>query len=153
MLYWEGQEELVQRLIPSSLVRHSSVYRQTGYTLITNACARSHTNCKPYHWQHTHRLQMNELLIWAFDLQKHMFVPARIWNRHIIDRKRDYDLRVVEHHYSDGNLVYKLDFTTCIKDNGFYDIKGHNVSWIISCICFSRGEFLYPNFVWFYIHV
>uniref|UniRef100_A0A8W8NIX9 Uncharacterized protein n=1 Tax=Magallana gigas TaxID=29159 RepID=A0A8W8NIX9_MAGGI len=27
-------------------------------------------------------------------------------------QKRDYDLRVVEHHYSEGDLVYKLDSTT-----------------------------------------
>lgn len=96
---------------------HSTVHRQTGYT--PNILMLGRELIQPVHLVTGNilgHLSPQTADEWIADLSLRLAEAHACALKNLKQaqhkQKRDYDLRVVEHHYSDGDLVYKLDSTT-----------------------------------------
>lgn len=100
-----------------AMALHSTVHRQTGYT--PNRLMLGREVIQPVHLITNNipgHLSPQTADEWIADLSLRLAEAHACARQNLKQtqhrQKRDYDLRVVEHHYSEGDLVYKLDSTT-----------------------------------------
>ncbi|VDI19598.1 Hypothetical predicted protein [Mytilus galloprovincialis] len=118
-----------------SMAMHSMVNRQTGFT--PNQMMLGRETIQPVH-----------LLLGMPQYGQNRMTP-NVWVKHLVGRmqkihefarhslhtsqlrqKRDYDLRVVEHKYQPGDLVYKEDSTSGRAGS----LNHHGVDRFLSCL-------------------
>ena len=109
--YWDRDLPLL------AMALHSTVHRQTGYT--PNRLMLGREVIQPVHLI-TGNIPGNLSPLgadeWSADLSRRLTDAHHCARQNLkqaqLRQKRDYDLRVVEHHYDEGDLVYKLDSAT-----------------------------------------
>lgn len=96
---------------------HSTIHRQTGYT--PNRLMLGREVIQPAHLLMGHLpedLHSQEPSDWCLDLANRLSKAHHHARQNLqeaqLRQKRDNDMRLVEHHYNPGDIVYKLDSTT-----------------------------------------
>lgn len=100
-----------------AMALHSTIHRQTGYT--PNRLMLGREVIQPVHLLIRNIpdcLHSQEPSEWCFDLanrlsKAHLHARQNLQEAQL-RQKRDYDMRLVEHYYNPGDIVYKLDSIT-----------------------------------------
>lgn len=118
---------------------HSTIHRQTGVT--PNRIMLGREVIQPVHLlmgDLPDGLHSQEPSDWCFDLSNRLSQAHHHLQEAQLRQKRDYDMRLVEHHYNPGDIVYKLDSTTKVGQSSKLSPPPHPRPWtgpylVISC--------------------